>query len=173
MNLQPTLQNDLLKLRPLVADDLEPLYNAANDPLIWDQHFDKRNERATYERFFHEGILSGGALTVVHKNAGSIIGTSRYHQFEDFPNAVEIGWTFLTREHWGGMYNRMMKQLMIKHAMKEVDSVYLMIDQNNFRSQKAATKIGGRMLSIEERASHPQTRNTNLVYVIEKADWKG
>ena len=173
MNLQPKLQNDLLRLRPLAAEDLEPLYAAANDPLIWEQHFDKRNKRVTFEQFFEAGLASGGALAVVHKNAGSIIGTSRYHQYEGFPTAVEIGWTFLTREHWGGMYNRMMKKLMINHAMKEVDTVYFMIDQDNIRSQKAAIKIGARLLSIEERVHHPQTRITNLVYLIEKVNWKG
>ncbi len=172
MNLQPTLENDLLKLRPLVAEDYDALYAAAKDPKIWDQHFDKRNELENFDRFFQEGLDSGGALAVVHKNAGSIIGTSRYFQFDDFPNGVEIGWTFLTREHWGGMYNRMMKKLMIDHAMKEVDKVYLMVDQNNFRSQKAVTKIGGRMLTLEERPDHPQTRITNLVFLIEKAGWK-
>jgi N-acetyltransferase len=38
-DLQPTLTGDLLVLRPLQASDLEDLYKAASDPLIWDQPY--------------------------------------------------------------------------------------------------------------------------------------
>jgi len=37
-DLQPTLRGALLELRPLAADDFAALYEAANDPLIWEQH---------------------------------------------------------------------------------------------------------------------------------------
>ena len=36
--LQPRLQNDLIKLEPLEAGDFERLYAVAADPLIWEQH---------------------------------------------------------------------------------------------------------------------------------------
>ena len=36
MNLQPTLENDLVILRPLRESDFEALYEVAKDPLIWD-----------------------------------------------------------------------------------------------------------------------------------------
>lgn len=173
MDLQPILENDLLKLRPLVAVDLEPLYAAANDPLIWDQHFDNRNERPAFEMFFQDALDSKGALVVVHKNSDTIIGTSRYFQYDGFPDGVEIGWTFLTREHWGGMYNKMMKELMINHALKSVSTVYLLIDRNNYRSQKAATKIGARLMRPDERKHHPKTRASNLIFLIEKSEWTG
>lgn len=128
-----------------MSDDFEPLYAAANDQKIWDQHFDKRHERPVFENFFEEGLASGGALKVVHKNSNTVIGTSRYFIYDGFPDGVEIGWTFLSKDYWGGMYNKMLKELMITHALKEVDFVYLMIDRNNFRSQKAAQKIGARL----------------------------
>ena len=38
MNLQPTLKDDLILLRPLREDDFKPLYQIAKDPLIWEQH---------------------------------------------------------------------------------------------------------------------------------------
>ena len=36
--LQPTLEGELLKLRPLRPDDFDDLYAVASDPLIWEQH---------------------------------------------------------------------------------------------------------------------------------------
>ena len=37
-DLQPSLQGDLLELRPLRPDDFRELYAVAADPLIWEQH---------------------------------------------------------------------------------------------------------------------------------------
>src|SRR5436305_6751870 len=36
--LQPTLRGDLLELRPLRPADFDALFDAASDPLIWEQH---------------------------------------------------------------------------------------------------------------------------------------
>ena len=55
---------------------------------------------------------------------------------------VEIGWTFLARSHWGGLYNGEMKRLMIRHAFRFVESVVFLIGPQNLRSQRAVEKIG-------------------------------
>jgi N-acetyltransferase len=55
---------------------------------------------------------------------------------------VEIGWTFLARSHWGGVYNGEMKRLMLEHAFKFVHNVIFVIGTHNFRSQKAVEKLG-------------------------------
>ena len=36
--LQPHLQGELVRLRPLLPDDFAELYAVAADPLIWEQH---------------------------------------------------------------------------------------------------------------------------------------
>jgi len=56
---------------------------------------------------------------------------------------VEIGWTFLARSHWGGLYNGEMKRLMLQHAFRFVDSVLFLVGPDNHRSQRAVEKIGG------------------------------
>ena len=45
--------------------------------------------------------------------------------------------------HWGGIYNREMKQLMLRHALQFVNSVILLVSPENLRSQRAVEKIGG------------------------------
>ena len=37
-DLQPTLVGETITLLPLRADDFESLYEAAADPLLWEQH---------------------------------------------------------------------------------------------------------------------------------------
>jgi len=49
----------------------------------------------------------------------------------------------LARSHWGGVYNREMKQLMLRHAFRFVNSVIFMVGAKNLRSQRAMEKIGG------------------------------
>ena len=35
---QPVLEGELVRLRPLHADDWSVLFTVASDPLIWEQH---------------------------------------------------------------------------------------------------------------------------------------
>ena len=70
------------------------------------------------------------------------MGTSRFHGYNGTRSEIEIGWTFLARSHWGGVYNREMKQLMLRHAFRFVRSVVFIVDPKNLRSQRAVEKIG-------------------------------
>jgi RimJ/RimL family protein N-acetyltransferase len=134
----------LLELRPLRAADFEALFRAAADPLIWEQHPERnRHEEATFRTFFEEALHSGGALVAVDRTSGQIIGSSRYHGYSPADNVVEIGWSFLTREHWGGRYNGEMKRLMLEHAFRSVNRVIFVVGPENRRSQRAVEKIGG------------------------------
>lgn len=142
--LQPHLQGELVRLRPLLPDDFVELYAAAADPLVWEQHpMRDRYEEATFKEFFREALASGGALLTIDARTGQVIGSSRYHGYDAERSEVEIGWTFLARSHWGGMYNREMKRLMLNHAFRFVNTVVFLVGPQNLRSQRALEKIGG------------------------------
>jgi RimJ/RimL family protein N-acetyltransferase len=143
-DLQPTLKGRLLDLRPLSADDFDDLYAVASDRLIWEQHpASDRYTPEVFRGFFDEGIKSGGALIAIDRRDGKVIGSSRFHGYSEEEREVEIGWTFLARSHWGGIYNGEMKDLMLRHAFQFVDRVLFLIGPQNFRSQRAIEKIGG------------------------------
>ena len=143
-DLQPTLKGSLLELRPLRASDFQLLYGVASDPLIWEQHpvMDRWKEDV-FRKFFQESLGSGGALTAVDCKLGKVIGSSRFHGYDKQKSEIEIGWTFLARSHWGGVYNVEMNQLMLRHAFQFVKHVIFVIGEHNLRSQKAVEKIGG------------------------------
>jgi N-acetyltransferase len=129
------------RLRP---DDFHGLYAVASHPLIWEQHPIKdRYKEEVFETFFRESLASGGALIAIDSEEGHVIGSSRFHGYNEEKSEIEIGWTFLARSHWGGAYNREMKQLMLKHAFKFVRSVVFLVGPQNLRSQRAVEKIGG------------------------------
>jgi RimJ/RimL family protein N-acetyltransferase len=141
---QPTMKGALVQLRPLRPDDAEHLFAVASDPLIWEQHpAPDRYKAEVFSAFLRESIASRGALTALDCEDGRIIGSSRFHAYSEQASEVEIGWTFLARSHWGGKYNREIKQLMLRHAFRFVKRVVFLIGPQNVRSQKAIEKLGG------------------------------
>ena len=142
--LQPTLRSEILELRPLQAGDFEQLYAVASDPLVWEQHPDSdRYKLDVFQKFFDEAMQSGGALIALDRENNRVIGSSRFNCYDAVRSEVEIGWTFLARSHWGGVYNGEMKRLMLSHAFKFVDNVIFFVGSTNVRSQRAVEKIGG------------------------------
>jgi RimJ/RimL family protein N-acetyltransferase len=95
-----------------------------------------------FKVFFREALESRGALIASDRKDGRVIGSSRFHGYDEAKSEIEIGWTFLARSHWGGAYNGEMKRLMLCHAFHFVDSVIFLIGPHNFRSQRAVAKIG-------------------------------
>jgi RimJ/RimL family protein N-acetyltransferase len=164
--LQPSLRGDLVELRPLGAADFRDLYAVAADPLLWEQHPCKdRYQEEVFKAFFREALASGGALVALDRKDGRVIGSSRYHGYDEAKSEVEIGWTFLARSHWGGAYNGEMKRLMLRHAFRFVTSVVFLVGPHNYRSQRAVEKIGG----VRAGARLDGSGRESLVYRIEAA----
>jgi RimJ/RimL family protein N-acetyltransferase len=165
---QPTLLGKLVELRPLRADDFQDLYAVASDPLIWEQHpANDRYQEDVFKDFFRGALESGGALIALDSKDGSVIGTSRFFGYDAGKSEIEIGWTFLARSHWGGAYNGEMKELMLRHAFRFVNSVVFLIGPENVRSRRAVEKIGG--VQIGSRVN--QVGRDSVVYQITAAEF--
>lgn len=144
-DLQPVLRGQLLWLRPLRADDWEQLYAVASDPVIWEQHPEpERYREEVFRGYFRGAMESGGAFVILDAKDDRVIGSSRYLGYDAARSEIEIGYTFLARPYWGGVYNRQMKDLMLRHAFRFVRHVVFLVGLENWRSQKAMEKIGGR-----------------------------
>src|SRR5438034_1003341 len=150
--LQPHLKGELLELRPLAPEDWDDLFAVASDPLIWEQHPESnRYTEDVFKVFFREALQSGGAFVVIDHMTQQIIGSTRFYGHDPEKSEIEIGWTFLAREYWGGQYNREMKSLMLNHAFKFVENVVFLIGEKNTRSQKAMENIGATKIGLVER----------------------
>ena len=148
---QPTLTGETIRVRPLRPDDREALFAAISDPLIWEQHPARdRHERAGFERYLAFLLGTGGTL-VVEELGGRVIGTSTF--YGEPPDGTpagsrgaaerpSIGFTFLTRDHWGGGTNFELKRLMLDHLFAHTDAVWLHIAPGNVRSQRATARLG-------------------------------
>lgn len=170
-NLQPHfLEDNLVKLVPLKEDDFEQLYKVASDLLIWELHPIKdRYKKEEFKKFFDGAIESKGAFLVFDKVTNEIIGSTRFYDLTPDYTKVTIGFTFLSRNYWGGLYNKSMKKLLIDYAFNYVESVIFVIGTTNFRSQKAILKIGA--TRIGEKDIDNPGKLPSYLYEIKKSEW--
>ncbi|KQR72807.1 GNAT family N-acetyltransferase [Pedobacter sp. Leaf176] len=171
-DLQPVLENDLIRIIPLKEADFEKLYAVASDPLVWEQHPNKdRYKREVFENFFKGAIESNGAFIVYDKATDKVVGSSRYYELNNDNNSVAIGYTFIGRDFWGIGHNSALKKLMLDYAFQFVDKIILHIGATNFRSQKATEKLGAVKISEIEVAYYGEPLKWNFEYQIDKAKW--
>lgn len=167
MELQPTLTGVLLQLRPLRLDDWSSLFQAASDPLIWEQHPERdRYKPDVFRRYFDGAMESGGAFAIIDRATGQIIGSSRYCDHRPDESQIEIGWTFLERAYWGGKYNAELKQLMIDHALRFVQTVVFVVGEKNLRSQRALAKIGAAFLRNDTATAPDGSIRHNVIFAV-------
>src|SRR6478609_12063505 len=157
MDRQPVLEGERLVLRPLTEADWEALFSVASDREIWAVHpSHDRWQEPVFREFFDDALAKGGALAIIDKASGAVIGTSRFQEFDPANGGrVEIGWSFLDRAYWGKGYNAEFKRLMLAHAFGWVERVEFHVGADNVISRKAMANIGGRLFGepwIEERA---------------------
>ncbi|RNL50194.1 GNAT family N-acetyltransferase [Pedobacter jejuensis] len=171
-DLQPSLKNELISVMPLKADDFKSLYAVASDPLIWEQHPNKdRYKKAVFETFFKGAMESKGAFIVYDNETGEVVGSSRFYDLEE-DNSIAVGYTFIGRKFWGKGYNASLKKLMLDYAFQFVDKINLHIGATNFRSQKAAEKLGAVKVSEIEIAYYGEAIKWNFLYQIDRDKWQ-
>ena len=171
---QPTLTGERLLLRPLIPDDWDALYAVAGDRLIWELHpAHDRWQESVFREYFANALNFKGAVVVIDRASGAVVGSSRWQGFDPERSSVEIGWTFLARSHWGGTWNRELKRLMIGHALRHVELVEFQVGEGNLRSRRAMEKIGGRLTdraTVVEMADGPVR---HVIYEITRGSFAG
>lgn len=170
MDRQPVLEGERLLLRPLRADDWDALFAVAQDREIWAIHpAHDRWQEPVFREFLADALAQGGAVAVIDRATGAIIGSSRWQEYDPADGGeVEIGWTFLAREYWGGSYNRELKRLMLAHALRFVERVVFNVGADNLRSRRAMEKIGGRLTGRDHVAVRAGVAVRHVVYEIDR-----
>ncbi|MCI0547689.1 MAG: GNAT family N-acetyltransferase [Candidatus Rokubacteria bacterium] len=134
---------------------------------------------------------AGRALpfATVARATGRVVGSTRFGNIEfwpwpagnphqrgaELPDAVEIGWTWLTAEAQRTAINTEAKLLMLTHAFEgwRVHRVTLQTDERNARSRAAISRLGARfdgVLRAARPASDGGIRDT-AVYSILEGEW--
>ena len=175
MNRQPVLEGERVLLRPLTEGDWDALYAVAWDREIWAGHpSHDRWQEPVFREFFADALANGGALAIIDKATGEVIGSSRFQDYDPADGgSVEIGWSFLSRAYWGRGYNAEFKRLMLAHALESVERVKFRVGGDNAISRKAMANIGGRLTGetfIAERVGRPVE---HVVFEITRESFAG
>lgn len=169
ISIQPTLENERIKLIPLANHDFEGIYHVASDPEIWIQHPNRdRWKRAVFQAFFDDAINSKGAFKIIDNSTGEIAGSTRFYDYNEEDNSIFIGYTFYATKYWGTGINPVVKKLMMDYIFQEVDKVYFHVGSTNLRSQIALTKIGAKKVSEQDSSKPGDPSNLKFVYEINK-----
>jgi Acetyltransferases, including N-acetylases of ribosomal proteins len=169
MNIQPTLENENVKLIPLKQNDLEELFAVASDPKIWEQHPNKdRYKKEVFENFFQGAMESKGAFKIIDKESNETAGSTRFYDYNADDNSIFIGYTFYGRKFWGSKLNPQVKKLMLDYIFQYVDKVNFHVGKDNIRSQKAMEKLGAKKVDEVNVAYYGEPEKLNIVFEINK-----
>lgn len=175
LDLQPTLIGEKVMIRPVTPEDWSGLYRAASDPDIWKVHPVPTRYKEDEFRMFFDGAIAAGTAFCIFNNDDEIIGSSRYYGYNAELKEIEIGWTFIAVNYWGGTYNAEIKKLMLNHAFglsgrKAVECVVFWVGEQNIRSRKAMEKLGASL----RQGIHTRKESGDIPYVIyqiTRSDW--
>ncbi len=173
IDIQPVLETETILLTPVQEKDFESLYTAASDPKIWEQHPNKdRWEKEIFKTFFEGAIQSKGAFLIIDKNNDSVIGSTRFYDYNEQEKSIHIGYTFYTTQCWGKGINSSVKTLMLNYIFEFVSKVFFHIGAENIRSQIAISRLGAVKIGEQEVNYFGEKPTLNFLYEITKENWK-
>ncbi len=171
-DIQCPLENEQVILYPLQEQDFEDLYAISADPKIWEQHPNKdRWKKEVFKTFFDGAMLSQGAFKIIDKDKGTIIGSSRFYDYNEAESSILIGYTFFATTYWGKGINHAVKALMLNYIFQHVSIVYFHIGAENVRSQIAISRLGATKIREQEVTYFGERPKLNFVYRITKEEW--
>ncbi len=130
-------------------------------------------------------------FATIDRSTGRVLGSTRFAKFEHFawpagnanqrgleyPDGVEIGWTWLAASAQRTPINTEAKYLMLRHAFEtwRVYAVRLNTDRRNERSRAAIQRIGASLDGVvrAERPGSDGTLRDTAFYSMVEAEWPG
>lgn len=175
-----TLEDDCVRLRPIVVEDRASLRAVAMGPEIWRYFVTMIETDADFDAFFDAAIADQEAgLRVVYyitdKRTSRAAGSMSFCNIAEADGRIEIGWSWLGKEFQGQGVNRCAKFLMLEHAFERmcVERVEFKTDALNVQARRGLRNIG----ATEEgtlRSFNPMPggrRRDAVFYSILRADW--
>jgi RimJ/RimL family protein N-acetyltransferase len=193
-----TMEGPQVRLEPLTEDHIPALVDAAaadRSNYQWTYTPEGLEQMTDYVRDALDRVEAGAhvAFATVRRGAGPagsdlVVGATRFceiafwqwppgasHQRHNVPDAVDIGFTWLSGPAQRTRVNTEAKLLMMTHAFEiwEVHRVALQTDVRNTRSWAAIERIGGQLDGImrADRPGSDDTVRTSARFSIVTSEW--
>lgn len=187
------LPGELVTLLPLRADHVPGLVAAAAQERERYVYTDVPSDEAGMRRYIDAALDAASRheavpFAMVGQNCGSVVGTTRFCRFEywhwrtasrprpaDWPDACQIGYTWLARDAQGTGINSEAKLLMMRVAFERwrLSRVTFRTDARNVRSRSAIERLGACLdgvLRSEQAAYDGGIRDTAWYSVLDR-EW--
>jgi N-acetyltransferase len=154
-NLTRRLEGSLVTLEPLEPRHERGLFEAAQDPRIWQYlpfdaggTYDPAETREGFHLWLQSTLAESeagteAAFATLDAPTGRPIGSTRYLTLRPAHRGLEIGWTWLAPSFWGTGANVEAKLLMLEHAFERLGClrVEFKTDERNERSRGALAAL--------------------------------
>lgn len=176
------LEGELVALEPLEERHREELWEAAQDPRIWEWLADLGGDRELFDRWMAlsleaTGEGSEGVFAIRRRADGTIVGSSRFMAVRRPDRVVEIGWTWLNPSAWRTGLNLEVKLLLMKHAFERLGCVRveLKTDARNRRSREAMAALPAQFEGILRKHMIVPTvgQRDSAYYSVIDDEWPG
>ncbi|HEY6390779.1 MAG TPA: GNAT family protein [Bryobacteraceae bacterium] len=174
------LENEHLLLRRISPADREQVRAIAFDPDIWRYFVVRVSNEADLDQFMADGVADTDAgrrivFCIVHKPTNQIVGSMCYGNLAEKDKRLEIGWSWLGKQHRGAGTNRWAKYLLLEHAFEtlECERVEFKTDVLNLRARQGLRNIGAKEEGVLRSFNFmPDNRRRDVIYYsILKREW--
>jgi len=175
-----TLENDHVRLAPVVPGDRKALREISLDPAIWRYFILMIDNDAEFDAFFDAGLadLAAGRRVpyiITDNDTGRVAGSMSFGNLAERDGRLEIGWSWLGLDFQGKGVNRWAKYLLMEHAFEKLgaERVEFKTDVLNLQARQALRNIG----ATEEgtlRSFNPMPggrRRDAIYYSVLRAEW--
>ena len=144
-----TLENDVVKLRPIKLSDVKHLTTISLEPNIWDYSFVKGDGETNLTNYISEAIQARKNKTeytfiVYDKRKQQYAGCTRFSEINTFLNTIRLGYTWYGKQFQGTGLNKHCKYLLFQYAFEIIgfERVGLSSYIENERSIYAMLSVG-------------------------------
>ena len=174
------LQGKLVRLEPLSQKHFDELISASQDVRIWTYLSHDGLNAQDVPLYLDEALLKKEKglqypFTIINSLTNKIIGTTRFWKISEANKKLEIGWTWLHPDYWGGGYNQETKYLLLDFCFEKLNTfkVGLVASEDNLRSRAAIEKIGAKLDGVlrKERICSDGVSRGFAYYSITDDEW--
>lgn len=179
-NLEVTLQNQKVILRPLQQSDEALLWPIAQEKALWVYGLKDLSIRENLHQYIQSALRDSreghcAVWVIVDTASGKVAGCTRLAQISWKDERGQIGWTWIGKEFQGSGLNRAMKYEILKYGFETLglNRIELKADERNVQSRKAILKLGATeegTLRKHMKIADGFIRNT-VFYSILKSEW--
>ncbi len=152
------LEGAKVSIIPLQMDHVDALWEAAKHPELWEAALSRLDSPEDVEAYVREALdlQNGGSavpFSIVVKESGRIVGSTRFGNIEPAHKRVEIGWTWIVPAYQRSFVNTEAKFLMLSHAFEVwgCNRVEFKTDFKNMQSRNALQRIGAKEEGVMRR----------------------